>query len=113
MSRPVRVRAISAEMRALPAARRQTLALDRCEPSRCGSHKPPGAHQLGDERLLDRPAEPLRELVLVHQHRGAHAENAELGERRLLGRAPGLVPSLVPPTQLARVAMATLAVVDL
>src|SRR2546426_399229 len=44
---------------------------------------------------------------------GAHAEDRELGERGVIGRAPGLVPGLVPAAQLARVAVAALAVGDL
>src|SRR5207247_9625960 len=75
--------------------------------------RPSAPKEFVEDGPLDRPALPLRSLVLVREHRGAHAEDRELGERGVIGRAPGLVPGVIPPAQLARVAMAALAVGDL
>src|SRR5437762_14201227 len=75
------------------------------KPAWTGSLEASSRDQFGEERPLDRPAEPLPHLVLVREHRGANADEDKLGQRLLLIRLPRLVPDLVPSRELARVAM--------
>src|SRR5437867_2300684 len=83
------------------------------EPAGAGANQPSGGDEISDDGPLDRPAEPLPHLVLMREHRRTHPDERELGERRLLGRAPRLVPRLIPAAELAGVFVAALSVGDL
>ena len=82
------------------------------EPTRTRTLQSTGLDEIREQRPLDRPAEPLSHLVLVREHRGANADEHELGERLVLIRFPRLVPHLIPSRELAGVAMPALPIVD-
>src|SRR5438128_11367985 len=82
------------------------------EPARTRSLEASGGDQFGEQRPLDRPAEPLPHLVLVREDRGTNADEDELRERLVLVRLPRFVPDLIPTRKLARVAMSSFAVID-
>src|SRR5439155_21818327 len=87
--------------------------LRRGEPAGAGANQSSGGDEISDDGPLDRPTEPLPHFVLMREHRGTHPDERELGERRLLGRAPRLVPRLIPAAELAGVFVAALAVGNL
>src|SRR5205814_6858139 len=76
-------------------------------------HEAARRDEAADRRPLDRPGEPLRDLVLVREHRGAHSDEHEFRERLIDVRLPWLRPDLVPARELGRVRMSALRVVDL
>src|SRR5947209_8377897 len=82
------------------------------EPAWTRSLEASGGDQFGEQRPLDRPAEPLPHLVLVREDRGTNADEDELRERLVLVRLPRFVPDLIPSRELAGVPMTALAVVD-
>ena len=77
------------------------------------SHQPALLDEAGDDRPLDRPGEPLPDLVLMCEHFGAHADERELRERLFLVGFPRLRPDLIPARELGGVFVAALPVVDL
>src|SRR5438105_8856157 len=82
------------------------------EPAWTRSLEASGRDQFGEERPLDRPAEPLPHFVLMREHRRANADEDELGEGLFLIRFPRFVPHLIPSRELARVAVTAFAVID-
>src|SRR5213594_2463905 len=91
--------------RACAQVKQHRVRLGDREPTGTGTLQSTGLDEISEERPLDRPAEPLPNLVLMREDRRAHADEHELRERLVLIRLPRLVPHLVPAGEFAGVAV--------
>src|SRR5213593_574084 len=102
----------SAGARACAQVKHHRVRLGDREPTGTRTLQSTGLDEISEERPLGRPAEPLPDLVLMREDRGANADEHELRERLVLIRLPRLVPHLVPAGEFAGVAVPAFPVVD-